>query len=309
MPSTITPAFGWERCARLSNGQAELLVTLDVGPRILSYKLNDGENVLRAFPDTLGKSGEPGFVGRGGHRMWVAPEGDMTYVPDNGPVTFELQPPNGVRAETPAAGKVPIRREMTVSLAANSSGVMIQHRATYEGSEPVSIASWGLTVMTPGGWEIIPQPPQGVHGREFLPDRVVVPWTYTDFSDPRWRFGKQFWTLRPTANSPATKMGFSHRVRWVAYVLPQSLFIKSFDYEDGALYPDLGCNYETFTKGDFIELETLSPLRTLGKGQSVSHTETWHLFAATGAPDERDEAALAKWLQPWLVQAELAQGV
>ena len=115
MPATKTSALGWENCARLVNDHAELLVTLDVGPRILSYKTTGGENVLRTFPDQMGKSGERNFQVRGGHRVWVAPEGDLTNVPDNGPVEVEWMEPNGMRAAAAANGPARIRREMTVS--------------------------------------------------------------------------------------------------------------------------------------------------------------------------------------------------
>lgn len=306
MPAEIISALGWRNVARLFNGTAEVLVTLDVGPRILSYKLDGGENLLRVYEEQSGKSGEAEFVVRGGHRIWVSPETDRTYVPDNGPAKSELKQPAGLRAETPADAKWGVKKEMTVSLAGDTSSVMIEHRATNESREPVTIATWGLTIMAPGGWEIIPQPPLGKHGDEFLPNRVIVPWTYTDLSDERWRIGRRFWTLTPKAGAPPTKLGFAHRERWVAYVLGRTLFLKGFDYEDGADYPDLGCNYETFSKGDFIELESLSPLRTLSPGQSVSHTETWHLFGDIQSPDPLDEKALEQWLQPYLVKTGLA---
>lgn len=300
MPAKILPAFGWDKCAQLANSHAELLVTLDVGPRILSYRLTGGENVLRTFPDQLGKSGEPSFQVRGGHRLWSAPENDRTTAPDNGPTVSEIVEPSGVRIETPPSGSSRLRREMTVSLAANSSAVMIHHRLTNTGDQVETAASWGLTIMHPGGVEIIPQPPLGEHGREFLPNRVIVPWTYTDLSDDRWRIGRRFITLTPKSGRPATKIGLSHRERWAAYLLPSALFIKTFDYEDGMSYPDLGCNFETFAKDDFIELETLSPLKQLMPGGSVAHTETWHLFDGKGAPDTVDEASLAQWLTPYL---------
>ena len=44
------PPFG--KCLALSNESAELLVSLDFGPRILSYRLADGENILQ--PDAEG---------------------------------------------------------------------------------------------------------------------------------------------------------------------------------------------------------------------------------------------------------------
>ncbi len=293
-------AFGWENCARLANEHAELIVTLDVGPRILSYKLTNGENVLRTYPDQLGKSGEPKFQVRGGHRIWVAPEDDRTYAPDNGPVKFTFKEPSILEVETPASPPWNVRKSMAISLAVESSAVLIQHRVTNEGREPIGIASWGLTILKPGGLEIIPQPPLGTHGKEFLPNRVIVPWTYTDLSDDRWKLGRKYFTLRPKPGRPATKLGLSHRERWVGYLAAPSFYLKTFDYEDGARYPDLGCNFETFSKEDFIEIETLSPLRQLAPGESVGHTETWHLFGGITEPDALEEAALERWLAPFL---------
>lgn len=294
------PAFGWAHCAQIANSQAELLVTLDVGPRVLSYKTPGGENVLWVDEADAGKSGEKGFKGRGGHRLWISPENERTYAPDNDAVQFESRAPNAGVFVTPPVDPWRIRKEVTVSLGTEGSAVMLAHRLTNEGHEPATIASWALTIMRPGGYEIIPQPPLGEHGKEFLPNRVIVPWTYSDFSDPRWKFGQRFFLLTPRAGTLPTKLGFAHRPRWIGWVRNDTLFIKVFEYEDGAVYPDLGCNFETFSEGDFLELESLSPLKTLAPGESVSHTEMWHLFSGVKPPDAADEAALERWLRPFL---------
>jgi hypothetical protein len=207
--------------------------------------------------------------------------------------------------ETPVSAPWNIRKSMALSLAPEGSAVRIDHALTNEGAEPVTVASWALTVMAPGGLEIIPQPPLGHHGkgpkgREFLPERVMVPWSFTDFSDPRWKFGRRFFTLRPVAGMPATKLGLAHLEPWVAYLLPDALFVKTFAFEPGATYPDFGCNLETFTKDTFLEIESLSPLKTLAPGQTVGHSETWHLLSGITQPDSLEEGPLEEWLQPLL---------
>ncbi len=306
MPVAKVAAFGWENCARLANDHAELIITLDVGPRILSYQAIGGSNVLRTFPAQLGKGGEASYQVRGGHRVWVSPENEFTYAPDNGPVRFAIKEPDTIVASAEVTDPRKIRKEMTVSLAAKGSTVRVEHRAVNEGPEPVTVGTWGLTVMAAGGWQIIPQPELVEHREgDFQPDRVIVPWRYTDLSDSRWKIGRRFWFLRPELGRPAAKVGFAHRERWVAHVFPRSLFIKSFDFEDGATYPDLGCNYETFTKSDFVELESLGPLRTLAAGESASHMETWHLFDGIAPPDSVEEENIEVWLQPFLSAAGL----
>ncbi len=304
MPVSKIPAFGWNQCAQLKNDYAELLITLDVGPRILSYRLPGGANVLQPNEDQLGATGESKFVARGGHRIWVSPENELTYTPDNGLVKYDFTEPSALRVETPS-GDSGVRKEMFLSLAPASSAVTILHRATNEGRDPLTIATWGLTVVAPGGMEIIPQPPLGKHTEDFLPNRVIVPWTYTDFSDDRWHFGRKYWTLTPKAGRTPTKLGFAHITGWAGYLLGSTFFLKTVEHEKGATYPDFGCNFETFTEGEMIELETLSPLRMLQPGDSVEHSETWHLFDGVPAVDPLDEAALERALQPCLERAGL----
>src|SRR5947207_6730691 len=80
---------GWKRNVQLSNGDVELIATLDVGPRIISYKLKGGQNVFKEYDEQMGRSGESEWMIRGGHRLWTAPEDTtLTYAFDNAPITF-----------------------------------------------------------------------------------------------------------------------------------------------------------------------------------------------------------------------------
>src|SRR3954470_19820825 len=93
---------GWKNNLRLSNGDVELIVTLDVGPRILSYRLAGGPNVFKEYPDQMGRSGEADWMIRGGHRLWYGPEDHTrTYALDNAPVAHREAAPGLVRF-TPA---------------------------------------------------------------------------------------------------------------------------------------------------------------------------------------------------------------
>lgn len=294
---------GWEHNLQLVNDHVEVIISLDVGPRILSYKTPSGENVLKNYPEQMGTSGESKWMIRGGHRFWIAPEDELlSYVPDNAPVLHELCGPAGVRLTNEGVDPWKIRKEMTVTLEPGSSKVTILHTATNEGSEPVEIATWALSVMAPGGLEIIPLPPLGEHPRDLLPNRRMVIWPYTDMSDPRWRFGWRFITVRQTADAGPSKIGLDHKEKWVGYLQANSLFVKTFDYEEGEKYPDGGCNFETFTNHEMIEIESLGPLRMLAPGQSTSHSETWHLFDVQTQPHSLKERELAEWIEPYLSQ-------
>ncbi|MGI0134549.1 MAG: hypothetical protein ACREBW_06300 [Candidatus Micrarchaeaceae archaeon] len=52
---------GWKNCYRVSNDSVEIIVTGDVGPRILRYGFIGRQNLFKEFQDQIGKTGESNF--------------------------------------------------------------------------------------------------------------------------------------------------------------------------------------------------------------------------------------------------------
>jgi hypothetical protein len=296
---------GWTNDLRLSNGDAELIVTLDVGPRVISYRLAGGKNVLKNFDDQMGKSGENEWQIRGGHRLWVGPEDlTRTYALDNGPVQYREE--EGMVWFKPGPdSEYGIQKEMGIALEPAGSRVTLRHRLTNTGREETTLAPWALTVMAPGGVEVIPLPEHHPHpgpvknaksAEDYASNLTMVLWPYFDFTDPRWHFGSKFISLRQDANRGPTKIGLAHQLGWVAYLNEGALFIKRFPYEKGKHYPDHGCNFETFSNQEMEEIESLGPLIKLGPGKSVEHTEHWELVG--NVQDFTDEAGIEKNIRP-----------
>lgn len=305
MKCEIVPHAGWNRNLLLSNEHAEVVVTLDVGPRVLEYRRPGGTNVFKTYEDQLGGCGESEWMIRGGHRLWVAPEStDLTYHLDNFPVEHRVDEGSGeVCFDT--LQPQGIFKTLRVGLADGSSCVTVRHILRNDGGTPIEVAAWGLSVMAPGGLLIVPQPPLGQHPRDLLPNRCMVLWPYTDLSDPRIHLGRDFFTLRQSEGFPPAKFGLSHREKWVAYILGDTLFLKSFDHIPGAVYPDGGCNFETFTNDEMLEVESLSPLVTLQPGDSIGHDERWHLLPIREQASIESETDLRDWLNPFLKHAGL----
>ncbi|MYB54434.1 MAG: hypothetical protein F4X77_19875, partial [Acidobacteriia bacterium] len=65
------PYAGWPNCYRLSNGEVELIVTSDVGPRIIRYGFEGGQNFFVELEEDLGKTGGDNWRLYGGSRLWV----------------------------------------------------------------------------------------------------------------------------------------------------------------------------------------------------------------------------------------------
>ncbi len=289
--------FNQPNCLKLSNGTVEVIVTTDIGPRIIRYGFVGGENILAELPDDVVETEFGEWKPWGGHRLWHAPEAmPRSYEPDNSPIEHEPVGENGVRLIQPVEPHTGIQKEMTVSLDADGTGVTVEHKLTNRNVWTVDLAPWALTIMNGegGGTVILPQEPYRPHSECLLPARPMVLWHYTNLADPRWALGPKFVRLSvDAALDEPQKVGIADKQGWAAYARNDLLFLKRFDYEDDMTYPDGGCNCETFTKGSFVEVETVGPVHLLDPGEAAEHVERWELFKGVEIGDTEDSVAAA----------------
>lgn len=290
---------GWPNCWRVANGTVELIVTGDVGPRIMRYAFAGGKNIFKEYEEQLGGSGEKEYQLRGGHRLWVAPEQlATTWALDNGPVKISV---NGDTLEaaqpTDSAG---LEKSIRVRLAAGGTAVELVHRITNKTPWDIEFSPWALTMMAPGGRALTGFPPRGTHPEDLLPTNPLVMWAYTDLSDPRWGFTKKYLTLRqdPRRSAPQ-KIGLFHERTWAGYLLDGELFLKQTEADAEAIYPDFGCSFEMFTNGEMLEIETLGPTERVPSGETVEHVERWSLHRGVLVTRWTD-AELDRVLEPLL---------
>ena len=239
-------------CLKLSNGDAELIVTTDIGPRIVHYALAKGENILGGSPGVLDKPNQ--WQLWAGHRIWIAPEHPVrSYGPDNGPIGHMPEGPRGVKLMQPVEPTTHVQKELVVTLDERGPGVTVEHRLTNRGTTPTQLATWGLTIMNGNGTAILPHEPFKRHEDEFLPARPLVLWHYTDLSDPRWQHGPRFLRLTGDASkSTPQKVGIMNKVGWAAYARQGLLFVKRIPYDPTAAYTDHGSNTEVYTEAELL---------------------------------------------------------
>lgn len=286
---------GWERCARFTSGSVEMLVTLDVGPRIIRLATLDGPNELAEYRKDFGKVGGTEYRSYGGHRLWTAPEDRVrTYEPDNDPVGVN-EFHDGVEfvAEPRYTG---LRRAIRVRPKDNGMFVL-DHVVTNIGDSTETIAPWCLTVMATGGTCVFPQPPFRKHHEELLPASPLVLWHYTQMQDPRWIWGNRLVQFRQDETLGPQKIGAFVHQGWAAYQNHGNVFLKRFGADCASTYPDFGCNFETFAREDMLEVESLGPLTALHPGESAIHTEVWRLIVGAQLP--ADEPAALAVLTTW----------
>ena len=285
------------KCVEISNDIVKVLVTVDVGPRIISYSFIDGENILfedidktvsRTEPELKELYGNDAFYLLGGHRLWTAPEMfPRTYYPDTDPVAWE-KIDGGVRFTPPEQRHNQLQLETDVLLAEDSSEVKINHRITNKSPWEITFAPWALTVLSKGGNEIVPIPkkPTGL-----LSNGSVGLWPYGYMNDKRVYWGENYITLKQDPEFMKNmKFGLYNEHGFAMYFNHGDLFIKQYPVVDGGEYPDGGMTFETYTNQNILEMETLAPLKLTMPGETRYHSETWRLVKEADPVD--DEAKI-----------------
>ena len=276
---------GFGKCLEISNGVVDLLITLDFGPRIIRYGFINKENMF--FEDKekslLNDSNElkavygenAAWYIYGGHRLWISPEYITTYYPDNDSVSYK-KTARGVLITPPVRKVIRLLCEMEIILDEKSSEVTINHRVTNISGGTQSFSVWALTVMDKGGIEVLEW---NTHKNGWLQNRNLILWDYTNMADSRVTWGKDYIILKQddTAKTPF-KLGMDNRKGWAAYINKGTAFVKRFQHDENAQYPDNGCSFETYTNNVMLEVETVGALKDIRNGETSVHTEKWSLI-------------------------------
>lgn len=288
----IVPFGGWSRNARLTCNDSELIVTLEVGPRIISYGPRGGPNLFLVDPTTAGQTGGEEFKSYGGHRLWIAPEeAKRTFRPDNEPV--ESSELDGYHIFTSPVDEFHTQKQMLIKPEPENDRFVVVHRIYNHSPYHLEMAAWAPT-QCKTGTILFPQPEFIAHASRVLPARPLVMWHYTDLSDPRWTWGPKVARLRHDPAMNPQKIGAAIDQGYAALFQEGVVFLKRFDFDPDATYPDFGCNFEAFTRQDMIEIETLGPMEFVAPDDFTEHVEAWYLIPGVALPDDEDECA--DWL-------------
>jgi len=320
---------GWPNTYRLSNGLVEARVVTDIGPRIMDFHHTGGANLLYLRESEAGKSGEPAWVQRGGWRLWIAPERtETTYVPDNAGCEVEVLDGSkgssdlGARSDPsgsgpgkplPAAGPTlrvtgqaepasGIQKQVDVSLPPGEPRLRITSRIKNITEHALTYAAWSLPVLRPSGRAFVPFDVGPLTA--FDATRRLLLWSYTRFADPRYVFGDRLIQIdhrrvtpppkgQPGRRDDESKIGVDSAQGWAAYLLDGTLFLKRFPHDPKGQYPDGGATVEVYSSHEFLELEDLGPLTTVGPGEEIVLPEDWWLFPGVQIPLAETEALAA----------------
>ena len=256
------------------NGTVELVIPLEYGIRIGHFSFVGGENVFYEQPSDMKELTTPdGWRLRGGHRLWLAPENEDTYCPDNAPITYDVQGEEIILTQKPDA-RIGVVKSLRLSFGKDAS-VRLTHKIVNCNQHSITRSLWAISVMEKGGTEYIPL---GQRAGGMSPWHHISWWDHTSLGDERATYEKEQIIIRHLPIDKPYKIGVGCPKGPVRYINGSVIFEKSYDFKNDVTYPDGEVSFETFFCRHMAEIESLSPLYTVAPGESAEHQETWKLY-------------------------------
>lgn len=268
MNTYIRPHEVFGDCLYADNGIVEIGIPLELGIRIVHFACVGEVNV---FYQDSAESLQDGFNVYGGHRLWIAPECEADYQPDNAPITYRIINDTIELIQQPTDV---LRVEKRVLLRLDGDCVHVAHTIKNYSFKPIVCALWGVTALKGGGVESI-----DLHTREggLDPLHHLTVWDHTNVGDPRISFTRDSVTVTHLPIEGKAKIGIGHPKPIVRYAVDGYVFTKQYEIDQSKKYPDGGVSFETFVNRNMLEMESLSPLRTVWPFAGATHTEIWSL--------------------------------
>ncbi len=268
-------------CVSFEANDIKLLVTIELGPRIIFYGKNNKNILFEDLQDTTSKGGEffdKNLSGKGiwhlygGHRLWKSPEYMDTYYPDNSKVKVEHLKDGSVCFTSDVEITTGLQKSIIIKMEDNGSLEVTQIMKNASKETIKDISAWGLTVLANGAKAEFNLSKEDTG---FLPNRNIVLWSYADVNDKRLTISNDKVLVEQKDIVQPIKIGLYTENEVKAEVNGQLFSIRT-DKKVGT-YPDFYCNYECYTNNYILEIETLSPLKTIAPNEEIVHKEYWAL--------------------------------
>ena len=269
----ITPR--WGRVLWITKGDVELAVAMDFGIRVVHMSCVGCENLFYQQPMDCsdGFTTPGGWKLYGGHRLWLAPESDDSYYPDNDPVQYRITE-DAVLVEQNVDPLLQIRKHLLVSFETDDT-VRIVQQIENVSDQTLTGAAWGVNTLDAGGEAEICFGCTDVGS--YNPQRVISLWSDTNLGDPRLHFEKDRLLAKYLPLNDYLKIGLYSNPGRAIFRNKGQVFELTFDAEAFEQYPDNGCNFELYMCKQFTELESLGKKTTILPGRCATHVETWRL--------------------------------
>jgi hypothetical protein len=277
---------GWSECYRMSNGNVDLIYVPQIG-RLMRFGYVGGPNFIWENPKLAGQSQDSDFPGKdwmnfGGDKLWPAPQDRWGWPPDPvidaGQAEVKVLPNGRLRIIGKASKKHGIRFIREISLDPKLPVVNIINIMENTSDMPQSWSIWEVCQVDRPLWAGVPESKSG----RFRSGHYA----FKGNEPARGYLRKDNEQVRIMRNAKkGAKIGSDSREGYAFAYKAGTDFAIKIDTTRGARYPDNGCIEEIWTNADpdqYVELEVLSPIRTLKPGERSSVKTRWSLSHGEG---------------------------
>jgi hypothetical protein len=283
---TSTNYAGWANSYVLRSASAEVVVAPAVG-RVMRFGFAGEDSVLWENPVLLGKPlsknpwSTPGSFG--GDKTWPAPQSGWNWPP---PTAFDAAPceativGDSLILTTPVDPNFGIRATRRITLSPFEPSLEIT--TTYEKVQgaPVQLSVWVISQL---------RDPVGVYLR--IPKNSQYPQGYNLQGEaPGNQLQVQGDLLKMTRH-PSKSFKIGSDATALLWAGKDTMCLIEVSRQPGATYPDNGSTVEIYTNpnpADYVELETLGPLKLLKTGESMSNVNRYTLKRRRRADPDAD---------------------
>ncbi len=266
------------KCICLTNEFIELKIPLSFGIRIIYCSLKGERNIFYEQPvDADYLKNENGWRIYGGHRLWLAPESDKTYYPDNEEISYHTGS-NSVRFEQPADSYLDVIKSLEIRFPdTDPSLIELEHTVRNIGDKDLYTGLWTISAMAPGSVAEIP-----FSGFEsgYSPGRYISLWGETDLSDPRFDINPEYIKFKHLPLDNYSKIGLWNRDGTASCITNGQKLDKRIQVFNDRKYPDNNVNFEFYQCRHMLEFEILSPLMNIKPGEVATFKEQWQVSLA-----------------------------
>lgn len=272
------PYRGWQDALVIGNGTVEAVVVPSIN-RVMQFRFVNEEGVFWENDALAGETVDAnvsGWKNFGGDKTWVAPQADWQSVTNRKTptVTFNAMPAaftirnNRIELVSQIDKDYGIRARRFISLDKRKPLMTIETFYEKLNGEPRPVSLWIITQLKDPLGIFVPVPTESI---------FILGYTKLRGLPPSLKLNNGLLSLTRDPEASHKIGSDSDRMIWVSerYVL----LIAAPRVKD-ADYPDGGSSVEIYTSQDplaYVELETLSPLKTMRVGDTLSATNTYTL--------------------------------
>jgi hypothetical protein len=277
---------GWSECYRLNNGTVDLVFVPQIG-RIMRFGYVGGPNFIWENSKLPGQTQDPDFPNKdwmnfGGDKLWPAPQDRWGWPPDPvidaGQSEVKVLSNSHVRIIGRPSKKHGIRFIREISLDPKLPVVNIINIIENTSSKPQSWSIWEVCQVDRPEFAAIRESKSGRFKAGYYAFKGNEP-ARADIS----RDARQIRIRRNTKKG--AKIGSDAQEGYAFACRDGTDFAVSIETTHGGRYPDNGCIEEIWTNADpdqYVELEVLSPIRTIKPGERFSVKTRWSLSHGEG---------------------------